>query len=268
MSIFNLKKKAEKVYTITDKTIEENRNKMGLSNSKQGVTEKNINFSLPVKNKDNTIPFNAQLEAERKNKTEQPIIEASMDKKEIDFNSKDKKQITDINVESQKYDDKKTEAFKKSQKKETNYWDKYVGVQLEGEGQPTQVDNNIPDSASQLGNKPERFKDNKIDKLVMASLKDADAMIFHIYATAAKQSRELNQTEKQQIVDINSGKMRLFSQVYDTPVQPVLGDITIMQNSYGKWLVYEEGGGGEPIDQFDDRDEAVQNYPEGEVING
>jgi len=32
--------------------------------------------------------------------------------------------------------------------------------------------------------------------------------------------------------------------------------------------VYEEGGGGEPIDQFDDRDEAVQNYPEGEVING
>ena len=178
-------------YIISDKGVQENREKMNLSNDQQQVVGKNINLSLPTKDKDNTIPFNAQLDAARKNAEKEPsITEAHMDKKEVDFDSKDKKQVTDINVETQKHVAKKTEEFKAAEdKKDTTFWDKYVGVQLEGEGQPTKVKDNISDSTSQIQNNPDRFKGDNVDKLVMASVKDADAMLFHIYAIAAKENR-------------------------------------------------------------------------------
>ena len=103
---FNLKKMAASGdYVISDKGIEENREKMGLSNNQQGVVNKNINLSLPVKNKDNTVPFNAQLDAERKNAEAEPAItEAHMDQKEVDFKSKDKIQVKKIKIESQEYE--------------------------------------------------------------------------------------------------------------------------------------------------------------------
>jgi hypothetical protein len=213
MKKFNLRKRASTDSVISDKAIQENRENMGHSVSQQGFAEKNINLSLPVKNKDNTIPFNVQLNAARKNAESAPsITEYHMDDKEVDFSSKDKVQVMDINVETQDYDNKKTEAFKKAEgKKDTAFWDKYVGVQLEGEGQPTKIKDNIPASASQLQNQPERFKGKNVDKMVMASIKDADAMLFHIYATASKAGRKLTANEKQQVTDINAGKMRILA---------------------------------------------------------
>lgn len=213
MKKFNLRKRASVDSVISDKSIQENREKMGISADQQGVIEKNINLSLPVKNKDNTIPFNVQLNAARKNAESAPsITEYHMDDKEVDFSSKDKVQVMDINIETQDYDNKKTEAFKKAEgKKDTAFWDKYVGVQLEGEGQPTKIKNNIPASSSQLQNRPERFKGKNVDKMVMASIKDADAMLFHIHATASKVGRKLTANEKQQVTDINAGKMRILA---------------------------------------------------------
>ncbi len=229
--------------------------------------------------KDNTVPFNVQLDAERKNsETEPSITEADMDQKEVDFKSKDKKQVMDINVETQKYDTKKIKALKAAEgKKDTAFWDKYVGVQLEGTGQPTKIKDNIPASASQLPNNPDRFKGEKVNKMVMASIKDADAMLFHIYATVAKAGRNINKQEKQQITDINAGKMRIMAQMIQ-PVRRSLeypglasdSDIIIKPNMYGKWLIYESNrsGGGEPIDEFDSQEEALMNYPEGRVLDG
>jgi len=282
MKKFNLRKKASaEDSVISDKSIQANREKMGLSVDQQGVAEKNINLSLPVKNKDNTVPFNAQLNAARKKAESEPTItEYSMDDKEVDFNSKDKKQVMDINVESQEYDNKKTEAFKNAEgKKDTAFWDKYVGVQLEGDGQPTKIKNNIPGSTSQLQNKPERFKGKNVDKMVMASVKDADAMLFHIYATAAKADRKITADEKQQITDINAGKIRILSYLAGSPhaVAPGIdmydqggfqGDPIIVPKG-NIFLVYESGGmgGGEPIDQFNSLQEAIANYPEAEVSN-
>ena len=136
---------------------------------------------------------------------------------------------------------------------------------------------NISNSTSQLPNNPNRFKGDKVNKMVMASIKDADAMLFHIYATAAKSRRNINNEEKQQIVDINSGKMRLMAQLYSennppmplSPNHSLEEDVVIMPNKYGKWLVYEYGGGsgGEPIDEFGSKEEALMNYPEGEIKN-
>jgi hypothetical protein len=228
MKKFNLRKRASADSVISDKAIQEIRENMGHSVSQQGFAEKNINLSLPVKNKDNTIPFNVQLNAARKNAESAPsITEYHMEDKEVDFNSKDKVQVMDINVESQEYDNKKTEAFKKAEgKKDTAFWDKYVGVQLEGEGQPTKIKDNIPASASQLQNRPERFKGKNVDKMVMASIKDADAMLFHIYATATQAARKLTTEEKQQVTDINAGKMRILSYDKYPPELPLPSSFT------------------------------------------
>lgn len=261
MKKFNLRKKANATDdTINDKRLDENRKGMNLSIEQQDAVSKNINLSIPTKDKDNTVPFNQQLNAARKNESEVAITEAGMDDKIVDFKSKDKKQVMDINVESQKYDDEKEAALKKAEKekRDTSFWDKFVGVQLEGK--KTKVDNNIPASASQLPNKPERFKGKTVDKMVMASIKDADAMLFHIYATAAKAGRELTKDEEQQVIDINSGKMRLMAQA------PLPGTATTIpvriKKEVGGAGVYE---GGKKIDQFKSCDDAKANYPEGEV---
>ena len=268
MTKFNLKKRASaEDFTISDKGLDKNRKDMNLSNDQQGVVEKNINLSLPIKNKDNTVPFNQQLEASRKNNTDVEITEASMDDKIADFKCKHKKQVMDINVESRKYIDEQADAYKKAEnatKADTEFWDKYVGVQLEGTMK--KIDNNVPASASQLQNAPDRFKGEKIEKMVMASMKDADAMLFHIYATASKESRNLTEEDQQKITDINSGKIRLAQMVQ--PVKRSLehsGGNPTIRDEGGKAGVYE--GDGTKIDEFSDCKDAKANYPEGDIEN-
>jgi hypothetical protein len=287
MKKFNFKKRASSEdYVIADKMLDKNRKDMNLSNNQQGVVNKNINLSLPIKEKDNTIPMDKQIGdtdvgLKRQDNTEFSITEAGMSKEEVDFQSKEKKQVTDINEKTEEYNQKHLEEFKKAEndsKKDTSFWDKYVGVQLEGEGMPTKVDNNVPASASQLPNNPERFEGKEIKKMVMASLKDADAMLFNIYANAHKENRAVKEEEKQQIIDINSSKIRLIdklSQVIVDPAEEVrdpwqpeyVEDVLIVPRS-GKWLIYEPGGGGEPIDMFETKEEALSNYPEGQIQNG
>jgi len=266
MAKFNLKKIAQNIGT-GENQLEECRDKVDLSNEKQGVVNKNINLSMPIKDKDNNIPFNVQLEAERKNETEFSIIESSMDDKIVDAKSKDKKQVMDINVKSQEYDDAKTKAYKEAEDKkaaDTSFWDKYVGVQMEGK--ITKVDDNIPASASQLPNKEERFKEKEIEKMVMSSLKDADAMLLHIYANS--QNRKLTADEEQQIIDIDSGKLRILAQMVEPFPRnlPYTGDRepTIRKDKDGKARVYEDGNA---IDEFKSCGEAKANYPEGEIEN-
>ena len=85
MKKFNLRKRASAdSAVISDKAIQENREKMGHSVSQQGVAEKNINLSLPIKDKDNTVPFNVQLNTARKNAEAEPsITESDMDDKDV-----------------------------------------------------------------------------------------------------------------------------------------------------------------------------------------
>lgn len=269
MGKFNLRKRASAGdLIISDKGLDENRKEMNLSNDQQGVVQKNINLSLPTKNKDNTVPFNQQLASSRKNETKVEITEAGMDDKITDFKSKDKKQVMDINVESRKYIDEHSDAYKKAEnviKADTEFWDKYVGSQLEGNMK--KIDNNISGSASQLQNVSDRFKGEKIDKMVMASIKDADAMLFHIYATVTKENRELTTEEHQQISDIHSGKVRLLAQNMVQPIRRSLeysgGDPTIKDEG-DKAGVYEDGA---KIDEFHSCADAKANYPEGEIEN-
>lgn len=178
------------------------------------VAEKNINLSLPVKDKDNTVPYEVQLEASRQGKDNYATAEKALDENPKVYNDRRLDQTGDvmpINLETIKHEQKKEEAYKKATTdKDTAFWDKYLNVSV-GE---TKVPVNVP--KSQLQNVSERF--NKIDdatkakydKMVFASLKDADAMLFHIYATAEKAGREPTDIEAQQINDINSGKAKIL----------------------------------------------------------
>lgn len=239
MTKFNLKTVKLGTSVINEKNMDKQRDDMNLSNEKQKSVDKNINFSISKKDIDNTVPFNVQLEAARKNKEGEKIIESKMDKREISFGEKTE-QVSPINRESQKYDSEKIEKFRKAQQdKDTLFWDNYVGVQMEGD--ITKVDKNVP--SSQLQNNPDRFKGEKTKKMVSA-LKDADAMLFHIHASAKKEGRELNDNEKQQIVDINSGKARILSQ-YDegggkrirrSIYQPIKGEVKLVcENCKKEW---------------------------------
>ena len=262
MKVFNLRKTAALDAQITDKSLEENREKMNLSNEQQGIVDKNINTGISKKNIDNTIPFNVQLNAARKNENEGSIIETKMDSKTVVF-GKQKDEMMPINEVSADLSKKKDDDYKKSSnkdKKDTAFWDKYVDLSTGG-NEKTTIINNIPPSASQLWNK------SAISEEVSNLLKDADAMLFHIYTTIANEKSELNKIEKQQIIDINSGKTRLISQIVAQPSKRSLEqnpDPIIKKDPNGAAIVYE---GNKPIDEFKSCEEAHANYPEGEIIN-
>ncbi len=247
---------------INDKGVQENRENMNLSNEQQGVVGKNINLSLPIKDKDSSVPFNQQLESSRRNDKSFSIIEGQMDKREVNVNSKGKKQVADINIESRKYMDEQSKKYKDAESatdSNTEFWDKYVGVQMEEDTK--KIDNNVPPSASQLPNSAWRFEEGGPKRMVMASLRDADAMLFHLYATAASEKRNFNEEERQQIIDINSSKMRIIAEAEGLPqgasVDPVI------KREGGIVAVYEASG--LKLDEFGSFEEARQNYPEGRL---
>ena len=290
MKKFNLEKQAKITgYKNYNNMLGESNKQMDLS-SPDTNTEVNleINPLSSRKKSDNELLYEGQLNKSRTKLQEATIAETSLNDSPKVYNDKRldiwDTPITVTNLLSEAYDQKKEESLKEAeseQKRNTEFWDKYVGLQMEGP--ETTIINNV--QKSQLENEPSRFRKmdkiepigselinkDKFYKMVTASLKDADAMLFHIYSIACKEGRNLSSEEKQQITDINSGKTRLIAQYGDNstlmPTQIFDGDVFIIPNKYGKWLVYETGGGGEPIDEFDSAKEALTNYPEGEIRN-
>jgi hypothetical protein len=71
---------------------------------------------------------------------------------------------------------------------------------------------------SQLQNHPDRFKDLKADdvlknknvkEMVLASLQDADAMLYHIFREAAANTRDLTENEKKLVEGITRDKVAM-----------------------------------------------------------
>jgi len=220
-----LKKKAGKGYRNYNLMLSDKTKETDISVD----SDKNINSSIPKKELDNIKTLEGQISENRKEKESNVVTEKQMDESEKVYNKKRSDDwdtpIMPINLESESYDQEKREAFKKEQTKDddTDFWDKYIGVQLLGEKR--KVDDNIPDSNSQLQNSPHRFKEKEPVKMVMASLKDADALLFHIYASASKENRELNNKEVQMINDINNVKSKLLAQMVPvmSPVEDEVG---------------------------------------------
>lgn len=235
MSKFNLKKQA--VVAPYEKMLADNNDEHGLSEiDNPGTIEYHLGKKVR-KDNDNTVPMDRQLlDVRTKNTSDLRITEGALneDPKLFADRRRDKEYtagVPTIQLLNEAFDQKKLALLKKQENKEsrdTSFWDDFVGVEMEGK--TTKVLKNVP--KTQLENAPDRFKsldktqpitgdyaknekandkNNKIPDIT-ASLKDADGMLFHIFATAASEKRETNAQENQMIKDINAGKTKLLAQ--------------------------------------------------------
>jgi len=173
-------------------------------------------------------------------------------------NGEDKYQVAPVNAMTHAFDRKYRDAFSKVNKgADTAFWDKYVGDQLDGK--MTKVPSNLPQSGSQLHDNPERFgklKNIPLDpsaivnrknfdvgleispmhgfasgekgitiaediRVSLASIKNADSLLFGIYLKAAKENREITDIEKEIIDGINKDKSSLMiSLAQNSPLIP------------------------------------------------
>ena len=160
-----------------------------------------------------------QLEAVRTANDGQEITEAAMER-----GTKGKFNLAKYRVEDRQsplMDYAKTNEFsndklakkKDEEKRDTEFWDKFVGDQLDYE--PTKIVANSQPSQllSNFETREDFEKENNSIKKTAETLKDADAMLYYIYRKAATESREATVEERQMIDDINSGKIRVIAQM-------------------------------------------------------
>jgi len=240
MSPFNLRKHAAKKETpkAMDAQLRDQNKAMGLTNVVDATAPADLNLAKLRKEKDNTVPMETQMNAARTGDTAGGRnIEGALNEQPKVFNEKrrdteSKRQIDPINLMDAARDEQhrvKFEAAEAKQRKDAQFWDKFIGVDLEGE--KTKIPANT--QSSQLENHPDRFKgidktmpieadfqenakrmskDTEVDKMVTASLMDADAMLFHIYKTAASEGRETSKEEQRTVREINDEKVRILAQ--------------------------------------------------------
>jgi hypothetical protein len=179
---------------------------------------------------DVTGTYNALLESVRKNKEDAPICTTDYELRNVRLNEElsdtteaqldshkpgkgmpkrtgdDQHDQLPINLLEEKAHQDKIKAFKNTARKDynTEFWDNLLLPES--------------DTPSQLHNHPDRFKNLTEDgvlknegvrKMVMASLQDADAMLYHIYREAAQDGRELNDQENAIIAGITADKIRI-----------------------------------------------------------
>ncbi len=247
MSVFNLKKVAQK--------------EMGFKNINNLLKDKNketnlavedprnINQILTTKNLDNVNICEKQLDSIREGKDNLIIANKALDQNDKLYNDRRLNEtgpIMPINLLSESYDQKHSNAYKKAEKKiktDTSFWDKYIGVQMEGK--KTKVGTDI--EKNQLENNPDRFKNIDKDSIkdivtsdigkVASSLKDADALLFHLYRTASNENRKLNSKEKEMVNNINNEKIKILSQL-TTPVYTKEDETRIVKQN-GDFIAYD-----------------------------
>jgi len=300
---FNLTKYAKNDYTSYNKMLEEKNKEMGFE-SPDVTTEVNLDTNKDKsnrKNNDNTITYENQLEASRKGADEK-ITEGSLDSTKKMYNEKRldtwNTPINSVtNVVSEAFDQKHLEAFKEAEteKRDTSFWDKYVGLQMDNE--KTTIPSNT--QKSQLQNIPSRFnglektqpisgdlkenesmlsKGDKYYEMVMAQLKDADALLFHIYASAESQNRKLTSQEKMAVSSVNENKKSILSYLdsnqypYDSrstsinDIELENSQAAIRRESDGSFSVYENGSilytnDGDPASGYRSIQEAQADFP-------
>lgn len=232
---FNLNKSAESPKHY-EAYLRENNDKSGLHAE---TNPGSLDWFLQKQHKDQdpNEPFNSQLESSDKGTQRSGNANAATDKA-LDISDKlynmkrsDKLEGTSFNHVSNQiaeaHDQKKDEEFRKAQtpQDDTSFWDTTLGVnpKIKNNVQSSQLQNHherfkgldktMPISESAAENAKRMGEKDKYDKMKLASkLHDADAMIFHIYAQAAQENREITVAERQMLNDINHGKIKTFAQ--------------------------------------------------------
>jgi hypothetical protein len=153
--------------------------------------------------------------------------------------------VSPIDALSTAHDRKFRDAFSKANKgADTEFWDKFVGEQLDGE--KTTVGRNLPEKGSQLAASPHRFgnldgvphdpdaiknrenfgkeldieaisksKDKPLE--ITSSLHTADKLLFGIYLKANSEKRELTAEEKEIVAAVNKDKVAMLMALAQMP---------------------------------------------------
>lgn len=205
------------------------------------------------------VTHEARLDEARKNaKAAEKVTEGALEDADSSLfphrqfkDGEDNYQVAPIDALAHANDRKFRDAFSKANKgADTEFWDKYIGVQLDGP--VTKVPANVPSKGSQLPNSPERFGklnnlpldpkaqtnrknfspgldikpmhgfagNEKALKMAMSSLKDADGLLFGIYFKAAQEKRDLTRDERELVDGINKDKALVMAQIVPTPGDP------------------------------------------------
>lgn len=141
--------------------------------------------------------------------------EGQLDKRESyiphrDAKHYDQSPMPPINALSGAADAKYQKAFAEASKGgERRCLDKDPGSQMDGP--KTKVVKNVPESGSQLQNHPSRFASGARSRMILATLRDADRVLFDIYYRAAVENRELTAQEKRIEAQITSDKKAVLA---------------------------------------------------------
>ena len=227
-------KKEAQSHGSYESMLQKNNKKLGLKPDNTST----YNYELKIQRKGNDPTPHEKRMGDKRTGSNDTVTEKSLNENKKIFNEKRnsdtwKQDAPTINMLDEARNQNQAKALKEAEEKDrnTSFWDDYVGVQMISP--KTKITSNV--QKSQLENDPERFANlqdvdmsnlkpneaidsvlNKavnVDKMVFASLNDADAMLFNIYYKSA--GRKLTKDEKQMVRDINASKMRIFAQGFD-----------------------------------------------------
>jgi len=154
------------------------------------------------------------------------ITENQLDERNSDFPHRqadmdDSAFMKPIDALSEAFDHKRHNDYEAAIKRsDRKVLDSDIGKQLSGP--KTRVPKNIPDSGTQLNTHPDRLEGggghtvavSEKGRMMLASLKEADAALFHIYYRAKLANRELTEDDHRLIEQISNDKKRILSQVF------------------------------------------------------
>lgn len=215
--MFNFMKMAEKEVQQTEKALRENNKEHKLEADDQPTAfEKTLEGER--KGSDGLTPTERMLDDVRVSESEAKITEGAL--------NDDKSMRSDEGQHPMDYfkksEEEQLKAWRKAQgnvEAEKDFWDKYVGQQMNGE--PTKQVANVQKSQllSNYDTREEFRKQNRSVKKSSAeeNLKTADAMLFHVFRQAALTGRALTDKEEQMVKDINAGKAQILAQITFDP---------------------------------------------------
>jgi len=216
---FNLKKQAEKAKAVKGyekMNIDEN-DKFDLKPPGAKITEKQLDD-------DHKEPDGAKITEKQLDEGRivpvATITEDQLNKKGEKYRHQDGVPLMDMAKENSNKLAKEFKKVKDGIDTETMFWDGYVGTQIPEDqitkivanDQRSQLLSNYPDRASFLKANPSFQKPKKVEASV-ESLKDADAMLYHLYRQAAEENRGLTENEQKIAAKVNDEKKTILAQM-------------------------------------------------------
>ncbi len=227
MDKYNLSKSSKVVAKKTNKEIDKDKSAITIEEKRNQEHNKKFNLKA-IKNTGN---YEWQLEDDRKQPTGDRIYEKLLSDvrvgssniitdKQLDKRDSYIKHRNNIDVLSSEQgnptEKERAKAYHRANfadDHDTAFWDKWVGVQIP-EYDFTRISDNK--QYSQLvENYDDRKEFRKSTNEIITSLKEADAMLFHIYRTAATEHRDLTETENKMVNDITYAKMEILAAIED-----------------------------------------------------